>query len=85
MKYCDPVDDNQCNWLMFMSVFNKVDCEDGSCQYYDPVDENQCNWMMFVRPALSFADQNLVAYQFRNDIYFSTITNIHPAQELKVR
>lgn len=69
---------------LFLSFCGQVDCDNGSCEYYDPVDENQCNWMMFVRPASVYSEQNLVAYQFRHDIYFSTITNIQPGQELKV-
>ena len=40
---------------------------------------------MFVRPALTYAEQNLVAYQFGQDIYFSVIKNIEARQELKVK
>lgn len=66
------------------SAFIKVDRDNGNCEYYDAADENLCNWMMFIRPASTFAEQNLVAYQFRNEIYFSTMCNIQTGQELKV-
>ena len=52
--------------------------------YLEATDENKCNWMMFVRPAQNYAEQNLIAYQFGNDVYFSTMKNIEPKQELKV-
>jgi PR domain zinc finger protein 10 len=58
--------------------------ENNSCDYFDPADENLCNWMMFIRPATVYAEQNLVAYQYRSEIYFSTISDIQPGQELKV-
>ncbi|XP_061105744.1 PR domain zinc finger protein 10-like isoform X3 [Conger conger] len=47
-------------------------------------DEDRCNWMMFVRPAQNHLEQNLVAYQYGADIYYTTIKNIQPKQELKV-
>ncbi|KAJ8275652.1 hypothetical protein COCON_G00074040 [Conger conger] len=46
-------------------------------------DEDRCNWMMFVRPAQNHLEQNLVAYQYGADIYYTTIKNIQPKQELK--
>ncbi|CAL1545396.1 unnamed protein product [Lymnaea stagnalis] len=57
---------------------------DGSCKYYETGDENKCNWLMFVRPAKSFAEQNLVAYQHKDSIYFSVTRLIESKQELKV-
>jgi len=53
-------------------------------EYIDARDEDHCNWMMFVRPAANPTEQNLVAYQHGNDIYFTVIKNIEPRQELKV-
>ncbi|KAJ8342423.1 hypothetical protein SKAU_G00323510 [Synaphobranchus kaupii] len=47
-------------------------------------DEERCNWMMFVRPAHNHLEQNLVAYQYGADIFYTTIKNIQPKQELKV-
>lgn len=47
-------------------------------------DEDRCNWMMFVRPAENHLEQNLVAYQYGSDIFYTTIRNIPPKQELKV-
>ncbi|GAB1602871.1 PR domain zinc finger protein 10-like [Argonauta hians] len=58
--------------------------ENNDCFYIEMSDENKCNWMMFVRPAENFAEQNLVAYQHCQDIYFTVSKNIEPRQELKV-
>ncbi|XP_043937019.1 PR domain zinc finger protein 10 isoform X2 [Protopterus annectens] len=52
--------------------------------WYELSDENICNWMMFVRPAKNHLEQNLVAYQHGSSIYFTTIKNIEPRQELRV-
>ncbi|KAM6159406.1 PR domain zinc finger protein 10 isoform 11-T11 [Rhynchocyon petersi] len=40
--------------------------------------------MMFVRPAQNHLEQNLVAYQYGHHVYYTTIKNIEPKQELKV-
>lgn len=53
--------------------------------WFDLTDEERCNWMMFVRPAQNHLEQNLVAYQYGSDIFYTTIKNIQPKQELKVR
>lgn len=47
-------------------------------------DEERCNWMMFVRPAQNHLEQNLVAYQYGSEIFYTTIKNIQPKEELKV-
>ena len=39
---------------------------------------------MFVRPAETWAEQNVVAYQYNTDIYYTTIKTIEAKQELKV-
>ncbi len=53
--------------------------------WIDLTDEERCNWMMFVRPAQNHLEQNLVVYQYGSDIFYTTIKNIQPKQELKVR
>lgn len=53
--------------------------------YLETSDENLCNWMMFVRPAQTFAEQNMVAYQHGSEIYFTVTKDItEPKTELKV-
>uniref|UniRef100_A0A8C1PXG2 PR domain zinc finger protein 10 n=1 Tax=Cyprinus carpio TaxID=7962 RepID=A0A8C1PXG2_CYPCA len=52
--------------------------------WFDLSNEERCNWMMFVRPAQNHLEQNLVAYQYGSDIFYTTIKNIQPKQELKV-
>lgn len=52
--------------------------------WLDLSDEDSCNWMMFVRPAQNHLEQNLVAYQYGAEIFYTTIKNIQPKQELKV-
>lgn len=53
--------------------------------WLDLSDEDHSNWMMFVRPAQNHLEQNLVAYQYGSEIFYTTIKNIQPKQELKVR
>lgn len=52
--------------------------------WFDLSDEDSCNWMMFLRPAQNHLEQNLVAYQYGSEIFYTTIKNIQPKQELKV-
>ncbi|XP_070202868.1 PR domain zinc finger protein 10-like isoform X2 [Littorina saxatilis] len=57
---------------------------EGTKGYFETSDENKCNWMMFVRPAATYSEQNMVAYQHGHDIYFTVIKTIEPRHELKV-
>lgn len=52
--------------------------------WFELSDEALCNWMMFVRPAQNHLEQNLVAYQYGHHVYYTTIKNVEPKQELKV-
>ncbi|KAG5269059.1 hypothetical protein AALO_G00197830 [Alosa alosa] len=52
--------------------------------WLDLSDEDHSNWLMFVRPAQNHLEQNLVAYQYGSEIFYTTIKNIQPKQELKV-
>ncbi|XP_060643604.2 PR domain zinc finger protein 10 isoform X1 [Anolis sagrei] len=66
---------------------NKGDRKDRDLQedlWFELSSEALCNWMMFVRPAQNHLEQNLVAYQYGHHIYYTTIKNIDPKQELKV-
>ncbi|OWF49618.1 PR domain zinc finger protein 10-like isoform X1 [Mizuhopecten yessoensis] len=65
----------------FLLLLEKVG---GDIMYFETSDENKCNWMMFVRPAETYAEQNMVAYQYGQDIYFSVTKNIETRGELKV-
>ncbi|XP_034150049.1 PR domain zinc finger protein 10 [Esox lucius] len=60
------------------------DVEKSDDMWLDLSDEDSCNWMMFVRPAQNHLEQNLVAYQYGSEIFYTTIKNIQPKQELKV-
>ncbi|XP_041910589.1 PR domain zinc finger protein 10 isoform X3 [Arvicola amphibius] len=53
--------------------------------WFELSDETLCNWMMFVRPAQNHLEQNLVAYQYGHHVYYTTIKNVEPKQELKVQ
>ncbi|XP_035479079.1 PR domain zinc finger protein 10 isoform X2 [Scophthalmus maximus] len=60
------------------------DGEKSNDMWLDLSEEDSCNWMMFVRPAQNHLEQNLVAYQYGSEIFYTTIKNIQPKQELKV-
>jgi hypothetical protein len=50
----------------------------------DVSDENSSNWMRFIRQATTHNEQNLLITQEDNSLYFTTMKNILPKQELKV-
>ncbi|XP_019965492.2 PR domain zinc finger protein 1 isoform X2 [Paralichthys olivaceus] len=52
--------------------------------FLDGYDVHRSNWMRYVNPARSLAEQNLVACQNGQDIYFYTIRPVEPKQELLV-
>lgn len=76
-----------CNWLLLQVSLDKGDRKDRDLQedlWFELSSEALCNWMMFVRPAQNHLEQNLVAYQYGHHIYYTTIKNVEPKQELKV-
>jgi len=52
--------------------------------YIDGYDVNKANWMRYVNPAYSSESQNLIACQYKMNIYFYTTKPILPNQELLV-
>ncbi|CAL4096410.1 unnamed protein product, partial [Meganyctiphanes norvegica] len=52
--------------------------------YIDGYDTTKANWMRYVNPAYSSDAQNLIACQYKTNIYFYTIKAIMPNQELLV-
>ncbi|CAL1571017.1 unnamed protein product [Knipowitschia caucasica] len=70
--------------LKLCSMNSDKEAENLSDMWYDLSEEDSCNWMMFVRPAQNHLEQNLVAYQYGSEIFFTTIKNVQPKQELKV-
>ncbi|XP_061733838.1 PR domain zinc finger protein 10 [Nerophis ophidion] len=60
------------------------DGEKSEHTWLDLSGEESCNWMMFVRPAENHLEQNLVAYQYGAEIFYTSIKNIEPKHELKV-
>ncbi|XP_066143195.1 PR domain zinc finger protein 1 isoform X2 [Euwallacea fornicatus] len=52
--------------------------------YIDGYDISKANWMRYVNPAYSSESQNLIACQYKMNIYFYTIKPILPNQELLV-
>ncbi|XP_073922436.1 PR domain zinc finger protein 10 isoform X3 [Castor canadensis] len=73
--------------LMICVSLDKGDRKDRDLHedlWFELSDESLCNWMMFVRPAQNHLEQNLVAYQYGHHVYYTTIKNVEPKQELKV-
>lgn len=52
--------------------------------YLDTRDENCCNWMIHVDPATCRNEQNLVAYEEDNEIFFAAIRDLDVGDILKV-
>ncbi|XP_054650728.1 PR domain zinc finger protein 10 [Dunckerocampus dactyliophorus] len=81
-----PESELQDNYIhLKLSVLDaEKDGEKSEDAWLDLSDEDSCNWMMFVRPAENHLEQNLVAYQYGAEIFYTSIKNIEPKQELKV-
>ena len=69
--------------LCFQSVFQVL--KDGNVSHImDGTDEESSNWMRFVNCARSDQQRNLVALQFRGQIYYKTSKVIESGSELLV-
>ncbi|XP_055631459.1 PR domain zinc finger protein 1 isoform X2 [Toxorhynchites rutilus septentrionalis] len=66
-------------WRYFWRIF-----KDSDFYYLDGSEPAQSNWMRYVASAYSFSVMNLVACQHQEHIYFYTIRDIMPNEELMV-
>ncbi|TKS88204.1 Zinc finger protein 1 [Collichthys lucidus] len=71
---------NQANRKYFWRIYNGGQLQN----FIDGYDVHRSNWMRYVNPARSPVEQNLVACQNSQDIYFYTIRPVEPNQELLV-
>ncbi|KAL3889779.1 hypothetical protein ACJMK2_002107 [Sinanodonta woodiana] len=63
----------------------KIMMKDGSgAVSLDTTDEDECNWMCLVQVAQSEEQQNCMAYQVNANIFYSTMHDIQPGEELRV-
>ncbi|XP_005107014.1 uncharacterized protein LOC101846837 [Aplysia californica] len=73
---CDKLGSTRCFSLWQTFVGNNIKVVDTS-------DENSANWLMFVKPARLSLEQNLIAFQHGNSVFFVTRLDIEPGQELR--
>ncbi|XP_030750239.1 PR domain zinc finger protein 1 isoform X2 [Sitophilus oryzae] len=66
------------------SLDSKIYKDNELFYYIDGYDTSKANWMRYVNPAYSSESQNLIACQYKMNIYFYTIKPILPNQELLV-
>lgn len=52
--------------------------------FLDTRNENNCNWMIHVDPATCINEQNLIAYEEDNEIFFAAIEDLDVGDILKV-
>ncbi|XP_052233490.1 uncharacterized protein LOC127846353 isoform X3 [Dreissena polymorpha] len=62
----------------------KVLASDGTNVCLDTTDENECNWLCLVQAATCLQQQNCIAYQLGPNIFYNTIRDIQPREELRV-
>ncbi|XP_059618994.1 uncharacterized protein LOC132263310 isoform X2 [Phlebotomus argentipes] len=67
------------SWRYFWRIF-----KDAEFYYLDGSDTSHANWMRYVASAYSLSVMNLVACQHQEHIYFYTIRDIMPNEELMV-
>lgn len=59
--------------------------KDGKFSHFlDGRDKNHSNWMRFVNCSRYEDEQNLVAFQYRGEMYYRTYKAVSPGQELLV-
>ncbi|KAG7326031.1 hypothetical protein KOW79_010956 [Hemibagrus wyckioides] len=67
------------------SGYSWVICKRGQCEEYIDAKRDRCaNWMRYVNCARNAEEQNLVAFQFRGEIFYRCCQPIKPGQELLV-
>lgn len=74
----NPGMDKKYFWRIFNSITGQL------AFIKDGKDIRYANWMRHVQPAFDYQEQNLVAYQEGQDIYFLAIRQINPHEELFV-
>ncbi|CAG2195485.1 PRDM7_9 [Mytilus edulis] len=52
--------------------------------FIDALDKSKSNWMRYVNCARNEDEQNLIAYQYKGDIYYRSFKDIEPGNELLV-
>ncbi|KAJ1523544.1 hypothetical protein ONE63_001392 [Megalurothrips usitatus] len=52
--------------------------------YLDTTDEESCNWMCLVAPATTTKEQNLICYDVKQTIFFTTTREVQPGEELRL-
>ncbi|XP_071148205.1 histone-lysine N-methyltransferase PRDM9-like [Mytilus edulis] len=52
--------------------------------FIDALDRSKSNWMRYVNCARNEDEQNLIAYQYKGDIYYRSFKDIEPGNELLV-
>ena len=59
--------------------------KDGKSGYFvDGEDESKSNWLRYVNCSRCENEQNLVAFQYRGEIYYRTYKDVKPGTELLV-
>ena len=59
--------------------------KDGQKPYFlDGRDASKSNWLRFVNCARHEEEQNMVAFQYKGEIYYRTFKHLYPGSELLV-
>ncbi|KAB0795367.1 hypothetical protein PPYR_12206 [Photinus pyralis] len=61
-----------------------VESDNGTVHRLDVSDDRVANWMCYVRRAETYMEQNVVVVQRGSSLFYNTVTNILPKQELLV-
>ena len=68
------------NKIFYLQIY-----EDGTFSHYlDGNDENNSSWMRFIRCARHKDEQNMVVFQYGNNIYYRAVRDIPAGTELLV-
>ena len=72
------------NALYIISTQTQIRREGEKAYYIDGKDPTSSNWLRFINCARIEEEQNMVAFQYRGQIFYRTFKHIYPGTELLV-
>lgn len=71
-------------YILDISISFQIYLDGDPIHFIDALDRSKSNWMRYVNCARNEDEQNLIAYQYKGDIYYRSFKDIEPGNELLV-
>jgi hypothetical protein len=69
-------------WILYQPCLFQVYADGKPSHWVDAINSSKSNWMRYVNCARTEAEQNIMAYQHKGEIFYRTFTPITPGTEL---